>query len=43
LGRIVRFLLLAFGVREGWAMFQAVKKEAREQREQRQDPGPPLL
>jgi membrane protein YqaA with SNARE-associated domain len=28
LGRIVRFAILAFGVREGWAMFQAVKKEA---------------
>jgi membrane protein YqaA with SNARE-associated domain len=35
LGRILRFGVLAFGVREGWAMFQAVKKEAREQREQR--------
>jgi membrane protein YqaA with SNARE-associated domain len=41
LGRITRFLVLAFGVREGWAMFQAVKKEAREQREQRQEPKPP--
>lgn len=33
LGRILRFGVLAFGVREGWAMFQAVRKEARDQRD----------
>ncbi len=28
LGRTARFLLLSFGVREGWAVFQALKQEA---------------
>ena len=33
LGRLTRFFLLSLGMREGWAMFQAVKKEARAQKE----------
>jgi membrane protein YqaA with SNARE-associated domain len=33
LGRLTRFFLLSLGTREGWAVFQAVKKEAREQRD----------
>ncbi|MGH7442019.1 MAG: YqaA family protein [bacterium] len=31
-GRLTRFLLLSFGIREGWAVFQVVKKEAKDGR-----------
>jgi membrane protein DedA with SNARE-associated domain len=31
-GRMTRFFLLSLGTREGWAVFQAVKKEAKEQK-----------
>ena len=30
LGRVSRYLILGFGTREGWAIFQAVKQEAHE-------------
>jgi membrane protein YqaA with SNARE-associated domain len=32
LGRFARFFLLSWGTREGWAMFQAVKQEALDQK-----------
>lgn len=32
LGRLLRFLLVGFGVREGWAIFKAVRQEAQKQR-----------
>ncbi len=31
-GRLTRFLALSFGIREGWAVFQAIKQEAQEAR-----------
>ena len=33
LGRLTRFFLLSLGTREGWAVFQAVKQEAKEKKE----------
>ena len=41
LGRLTRFTLLSLGTREGWAAFQAVKQEAREQNEKKEDLSPP--
>ncbi len=34
-GRIAKFWLLAFGIREGWAMFTTLKEEAKQQKELR--------
>lgn len=36
LGRQVRYWILCFGLREGWAMFTTLRKEAREQKEHRE-------
>jgi membrane protein YqaA with SNARE-associated domain len=34
-GRLIKFWLVAFGVREGWAMFTTLKDEAKQQKELR--------
>jgi membrane protein YqaA with SNARE-associated domain len=36
LGRIVRFWIVAFGMREGWAMFTTLRDEAKQQKLKRQ-------
>lgn len=32
-GRLARYLLLSFGMREGWAMFQTLREQAKEKKE----------
>jgi len=36
LGRLARYFLFCFGVREGWAMFQTLREQAKEKKEARE-------